>query len=190
MPKQYTFPDLFNDALQLNISKLKEWDYLNPDQIRTGTVTWSRNENKRGAITITVNTKGETPYVELDYKYQDEPRNYRVNLVSVPSNLGIGVVWYFECPETEKRCRKLYSIGGYFLHREAFKGALYESQTQSKKYRELDKTFGAYFKLDESHEQLYKKHFKKTYNGKPTKRYLQLISQIEKLERKVYLSSC
>lgn len=60
---------------------------------------------------------------------------------------------------------------------------MYESQTQSKKYRELDKTFGAYFKLDELYEQLYKKHFKKSYAGKPTKRYLRIMEQIQKVEK-------
>ncbi len=98
----------------------------------------------------------------------------------MPSNLGKGLIWYFLCPETNKRCRKLYSIGGYFLHREAFKGCMYESQTQSKKYRQLDKTLGAYFRTDDLYSQLYQKHFKKTYAGKPTKKYLKLIKQIER----------
>jgi len=182
MPKPYTFPTLYNEALQISISKLKEWEYLNPEQIKSGTLTWSRNGNQTGSISIQVNTHSEQPYIELDYKYRDEPRNYKVSLVSMPSNLGKGLIWYFRCPETNKRCRKLYSIGGYFLHREAFNGCMYESQTQSKKYRQLDKTLGAYFRSDELYRQLYKKHFKKTYAGKPTKRYLRIMEQIEKAE--------
>ena len=182
MPKPHTFPTLYNEALQINISKLKEWEYLNPEQIKSGTITWSRNGNQTGRISIQVNTYSEERYIELDYKYKDEPRNYKVHLVSVPSNLGKGVVWYFRCPETNKRCHKLYSIGGYFLHREAFKGCMYESQLQSKKYRQLDKTLGAYFRTDELHSQLYKKHFKKTYAGKPTKRYLRIIEHIQRAE--------
>ncbi|MEH6405997.1 MAG: hypothetical protein V7767_01830 [Leeuwenhoekiella sp.] len=75
--------------------------------------------------------------MELDYNYKKEPRNYKVNLVSIPSNIGNGKIWYFLCPETNKRCRNLYSIGGYFLHRKAFKGAMYESQKQSKKWRAI-----------------------------------------------------
>ena len=43
MPKPYTFPTLYNEAFQLSISKMKEWEYLNPEQIKTGTITWSRN---------------------------------------------------------------------------------------------------------------------------------------------------
>lgn len=182
MPKPHTFPTLYNEALQISISKLKEWEYLNAEQIKSGTITWSRNGNPTGSISIKVNTHSEQPYIELDYKYRDEPRNYKVSLVSMPSNLGKGLIWYFLCPETNKRCRKLYSIGGYFLHREAFNGCMYETQTQSKKYRQLDKTLGAYFKTDDLYSQLYQKHFKKTYAGKPTKKYLRLMKEIKKAE--------
>lgn len=182
MPKPYTFPTLFDEALQLSITKLKEWQYLNPEQIISGTLTWSRNGNKTGSISIKVNTQNEYPYIELDYKYDDEPRNYKIQLVSVPSNLGKGLIWYFLCPQTNKRCRKLYLIGGYFLHREAFNGCMYKIQTQSKKYRQMDKTLRAYFKSDELYSQIYKKHFKKYYAGKPTKKYLQIMEQIQKTE--------
>lgn len=182
MPKPHTFPTLYNEALQISISKLKEWEYLNPEQIKSGTITWSRNGSQTGSISIKVNTHSEQPYIELDYKYRDEPRNYKVSLVSKPSNLGKGLIWYFLCPQTNKRCRKLYSIGGYFLHREAFNGCMYETQTQSKKYRQLDKTLGAYFKIDNLYSELYKKNFKKTYAGKPTKRYLRIMEQIQKAE--------
>lgn len=182
MPKFPTFPTLYNEALQIDISKLKGWGYLDPEQIKNGTLNWSRNGNPTGSISIQVNTHSEQPYIELDYKYRDEPRNYKVSLVSMPSNLGKGLIWYFLCPQTKKRCRKLYSIGGYFLHREAFNGCMYESQTQSKKYRQLDKTFGAYFKTDNLYRELYKKHFKSFYAGKPTKRYLRILEQIHKDE--------
>jgi hypothetical protein len=182
MPKFPTFPTLYDEVLQISITKLKEWSYLNPEQIKSGTITWSRNGNPIGSISIQVNTHSEQPYIELDYKYRDEPRNYKVRLVSIPSNLGKGLIWYFLCPQTKKRCRKLYSIGGYFLHREAFKGCMYETQTQSKKYRQLDKTLGAYFKSDNLYSELYKKNFKKTYAGKPTKRYLRIMEQIQKAE--------
>ncbi len=180
MAKFPTFPTLYNKALQIDISKLKGWGYLNPEQIKSGTLNWSRNGNPTGSISIQVNTHSEQPYIELDYKYRDEPRNYKVYLTSIPSNLGKGEIWYFICPHTKKRCRKLYLIGGYFLHREAFKGCMYETQTQSKKSRQLDKTLGAYFRTDQLYEQLYKKHFKKTYAGKPTKKYLRIMEQIQK----------
>ncbi len=146
MPKPYTFPTLYNEALQISITKLKEWEYLDPKQIKSGTLNWSRNGNSTGSISIKVSTHNEQPYIELDYNYRDEPRNYKVRLVSMPSNLGKGLIWYFLCPHTNKRCRKLYSIGGYFFHREAFNGCMYECQTQSKYSRQLSRLYEPYFK--------------------------------------------
>jgi hypothetical protein len=182
MPKPHTFPTLYNDVLQISITKLKEWEYLNPEQIKKGIITWSRNDNKRGSISIQVNTQNEQPYIELDYKSNDEPRNYKVHLVSIPSNLGKGNIWYFLCPKTNKRCRKLYSVGGFFYHREAFKNVFYESQTRGKNYRLLNQIYGGYFKADELYEHLYAKHFRKTYAGKPTKKYLRIMKELQKSE--------
>lgn len=183
MQKPSTFPTLYNEALQINISKLKGWGYLAPGQIKSGTINWSRNGNRTGSISIKVNTQNLTkPYIELDYKYRDEPRNYKVYLTSTPSNLNRGEIWYFLCPTTNKRCRILYSIGGYFLHREAFPGCMYEIQTQSKKYRELYKPIGTFLWSDTLYNEIYKKHFKKTYAGKPTKRYLRIMKKIEETE--------
>ena len=184
MPKPYTFPTLYNEALQLSISKLKSWGYLEPGQIKSGSITWSRNGRQTGSISIKVNTKSEQPYIELDYKYGDKPRKYKVFLTSTRSNLDLGEIWYFVCPQTKKRCRKLYLIDGYFLHREAFNGCMYETQTRSKKYRQMDKTLEAYFKSDNLYSELYKKNFKKTYAGKPTKRYLRIMEQIQKIVSK------
>lgn len=185
MPKPHTFPTLYNEALQIPISKLKGWGYLNPEQVKSGTLNWSRNGTPAGSISIQVNTRSEQPYIELDYKYRDEPRNYKVYLTSTPSNLKKGVVWYFVCPVTKKRCRKLYLIDGYFLHREAFNGCMYETQTHSKKYRQLDKLM-AFFEIENLYSELYKKNFKKTYAGKPTKRYLRIMEQIQKAENIPY----
>lgn len=182
MGRYSTFPTLFDSALQINISELKNWGYLEKNKIKSGTLTWNRNGTKTGSISIISNTLNDSPYIELDYKFNEEPRNYKVLIVSTPSNLGKGFIWYFRCPKTRKKCRKLYSISGYFYHREAFKNVLYESQTQGKKYRLLDKTFGGYFKSDDLYSELYKKSFKKTYAGKPTKRYLKIMRELKKSE--------
>jgi len=182
MPKPHTFPTLFDEVKTVSISFLTKHRYLKPNQLQSGTITWSSNGNKTGSISIQVNTQSEQPYIELDYKCNEAPINYRVQLVSTPSNLGKGVVWYFVCPLTGKRCRKLYLADTYFYHRSAFRGCMYEKQTQSKKYRQLDKTLGAYFKSDNLYSELYKKNFKMTYAGKPTKRYLRIMEQIQKAE--------
>lgn len=182
MPKPYTFPTLYNQSLQIHISKIKEWGYLKAGRIINSTYCWSSNGNPTGSISIQVNTHSQQPYIELDYKYKDEPRNYKVYLTSIPSNLNKGEVWYFICPHTKKHCRKLYSIGGYFLHREAFKGCMYSSQTYGKAYRGIDSLIGIAFQVDDLYLQLHKKHFKRYYAGKPTKKYLRLMEQIQRGE--------
>ena len=182
MPKPQTFPTLYDDLKTISISFLTKHGYLKPNQWQSGTVWWSRNGNRTGSISIRVSTAPETPYLELDYKCNEAPINYRVRLISTPSNLGKGVVWYFICPSTGKRCRKLYLVDTYFYHRSAFKGCMYEKQTQSKKSRYLERTLGVYFRTDQPFEQLNKKHLKKQYAGKPTKKYLRLSKQLEQIE--------
>jgi len=119
----------------------------------------------------------ENPYLELDYKYNGNSINYQVPFVTVPSNLGKGDIWYFLCPATKKRCRKLYQISERFLHREAFQRCFYSKQVCSKYYRYLENTIGKEFEADEAYEEMQKPFFKKYYNGKPTKRYLKLLKK-------------
>ena len=76
----------------------------------------------------------------------------------------------------------MYSINGYFVHREAFKGCMYEIQTYSKKNREINKILRTHFKTERLYSEFYKKHLKKTYAGKPTKKYLKLMKQIQEGE--------
>jgi len=145
-------------------------------------MTWSRNGNKTGSISIVVNTQAESPYFELDYKCNDKPIKYQVQLVSTPSNLGKGIVWFFICPRSGKRCRKLHLADTYFYHRSAFRGCMYEKQTYSHNNRTLYKKWDQLFSTDKVYEQLYSKHFKKFYAGKPTKQYLKLMRKIQAAE--------
>ena len=179
MGRQSTIPDLYNECHTIDIGSLCRWGYLKPDQKKTGTITWSRNGNKTGCIDITVMNYSDVPYLELDYNYQQNPIKYRVLLVSVPSNIGKGKVWYFLCPVTKKRCRKLYRIGARFLHREAYQACMYETQTYSKKNRYLVRQYDKYFCREKAYEKIHSKHFRTHYAGKPTKQYQKLTKQIE-----------
>ena len=179
MPKPRTLPTLYDEVLQISLSKLREWDYLRPGHCKSGTITWSRNEVQTDRIGITVDMLSESPYVELAYSYDGQSRKYRVRLVSVPSNLGAGEVWYFLCPQTGKRCRVLYMVGGWFLHREAFRGVYYDSQIQSKKMRDYIRVIGPLFEVDKLYEELHKPYFKTHYNGQPTKRYARIKKKLD-----------
>jgi hypothetical protein len=181
MPKPHTFPILYDDLKTISIKFLTKHGYLKPNQWQNGTLNWSRNGNPTGSISIKVCTMPEYPFIELEYKYNENPMNYKIQLVCAPSNLGKGVVWFFVCSLTGKRCRKLYLANSFFYCRSAFNGCMYEAQTQSKKYRQLDKAIGAYLKIDMLYKELNKKNFKRIYAGKPTKRYLRIMEKIQKL---------
>ena len=183
MPRSSTIPTLYDEVLQLKIGLLNRDGFLTPGASRSGTVSWSSNGNRTASIGITVDMHTAPPYIELDYKFRDEPRNYRIRLVSVPSNLGAGEVWYFLCPHTGKRCRILYSVGGWFLHREAFNGVFYDSQVQSKRVRDYMNAVGPLFEVDKLYDELHKPYFKRYYNGQPTKRYISIKKKIEQSER-------
>lgn len=142
---------------------------------------WSSNNGNRVAsISIKVNHRNITPFLELSYNYGNEPVKYRVRFISQPSNLGIGEVWYFLCPYTHKKCRKLYLVDGYFLHRTSVRG-MYDAQTESKYYRSLKNTFGRELKASKLIDKTYQKHFKKYYSGKPTRKYLIILKKLEKI---------
>ncbi|GGK58992.1 hypothetical protein ACD591_16370 [Rufibacter glacialis] len=177
MARHGSSPILYDDVKKVSVSDLKKWGYLEPESFKTGTVTWSRQGRKTGSISITVNICTGC-YLELDYGKGGKSISYRVNLVTLPSNLGKGELWYFVCPQTGKRCRFLYLVGDRFLHREAYGGCMYETQTYSKYGRKLDKYFAREFGHDKLYEQLYSRHFRTMYAGKPTKKYLSIMRKL------------
>ncbi|WP_242094375.1 hypothetical protein [Aestuariivivens sediminicola] len=179
MGRYSSYPFLFDEVKSISISDLKKWNYLEEGTYKRGTITWSFRGEKTGSITVILN---QDNLLTLDYKCNGTDYNYNIKLTSIPSNLGIGYVWFFICPFTHKRCRKLHLISERFMHRSNLPSGMYESQTKSKKYRLWDKVYGGFFELDNLYHQLYTKHFKKTYSGKPTKKYLQIIKKIQKAE--------
>ncbi len=184
MPKPHSLPYLFDELKNISISNLIKWKYLEKGTSKSGVITWSNRYNEvtsRINIKVTFNDNEQT--LILDYKCEDEVYNVTVYLESLPSNLGKGEVWYFICPYTGKRCRILHLICGKFIHRSALKSGMYSKQTHSKKWRKMEKTYGCYFDNDKHYKELHSKHFKRYYNGKPTKRYLKLMEQINRAER-------
>jgi hypothetical protein len=181
MGRYGNYPTTVEDCLTFRLKSLTDsnLNYFTSYGTKRGVTSWSTNGQVHSTINIEVTYSEYDTYIIFDYKCNGEPKRYRVNLESKNSNLGKGIFWFFVCPSTGKLCRKLYLNSGYFLHRTAFKSMMYSKQIESKKYRNLDKVFGAYFIRDEVYSELYKKYFKTYYNGKPTKRYLRLKNKID-----------
>ena len=107
--------------------------------------------------------------------------DYKIDLVTVPSNLGKGEILYLVCPESYRRARVLFMAYGHhkYIHRDLYldKYGLrlyYQSQISEKRYYHT----GQFHKIDREIEdlknRLFVKHRKLFYRGKPTKDYKRL----------------
>jgi hypothetical protein len=179
MGRQTSFPTILDSCKKIRIKKLKEWGFLVPDQNASSSINWSIDGEITGSISISVWMNMNAPSIRLNYVADGVKINYVVWMVSKPSNLGKGVIWYFRCPRTNKLCRNLYLVNGYFLHRQAFKGCYYEKQTFSSNGRFYDKFFREDNEAGEAYDIIHNKYFKKTYKGKPTRRYLKLSKRFD-----------
>lgn len=176
MPRLPLFPVLFEEVPHLTISTLSQKGFLNKSM--KGTITWYCDKTVTAEINV-LSEISQSPFITLSYKYWGEERKYRVELENRKSNLGKGIHWYFICPATNRRCRKLYCVNGFFLHREAFKQiAFYRSQTESKSWRELSRVLNRRYNRDEFEKELESKSFKTYYKGEFTKRYLRLMRKM------------
>jgi hypothetical protein len=184
MPRYSTLPFLFDEVKSISITDLRKGGFLDLGASKKGILTWSINGEKTGRIGILVNSNN---MLTVDYKCDGTPYNYDIRLTSIPSNLGIGNVWYFICPFTHKRCRKLHLISERFMHRSNLPSGMYESQIKSKTWRQMDEIYGGFFGLDKLYEELYSKHFKTHYKGKPTIRYLKMLNKIKEAENMTFI---
>lgn len=163
---------ILNDALRLTTADLKKLGYLQPNRIRSGIVRWG---DGFASISVTTDTRPGSPYIEFDYTKQGRELSYSLELVPKPSNLNIGIVWYFRCAVSGKLCRVLYSIGDRFVHREAYSGVMYDCQTKSRKWRDLQHYYGPMLKADAEAGKFYKPYHKTHYRGRPTRKYRRIL---------------
>lgn len=133
------------------------------------------NLTKSNGLCLRVNVEfilDETEkYLTLTHNSQtelDKTVSYKISISSFPSNIGNGFVTYFVCPSTGKHCRKLYSCGGKFQHRDAT-GLLYAIQAKKQPISY------AYYLSEEQRNKPNSKYFKKFYKGDYTKNYFRIL---------------
>jgi len=180
----YSEATLYDEAPSITISALKKGKIFQENKICSAIGEFGiigRNQ-------IEVEVDLLTTEFGVTFRYSKGGRyfEYKVPLVSRESNLGKGKVWYFQCIKTGKRAFKLYMIGDYLLHRDAYPKAMYESQDSSKNERELNRIARGFKRLDELEEKGKLRFF---YKGKMTKRailymkYMGIVKQTTKLQR-------
>jgi hypothetical protein len=174
MPRPSNYPITYEDCKSIEIKILKKNNYLQANQLNECMIRWYINEETTGRMQLIVNTLTAKPYIELIYTLNEEGIQYKVQLIKEKSNLGIGEIWYFICPFTNKRCRKLYLLNKYFSHRNRFKGVFYEKQILSKSNRKILGIFSKIDQINNAIEETESKHFRRYYNKAKTKRLIKL----------------
>lgn len=182
MPRTPTYPETTDECRSISLAYLRKSGLLRPGYHNT-TLTWSRNGNTTGRITLQVTMLPDcAPCLRLKYTFNDsKDLDYFVQLEALPSNLpGHGDRpgrYRMLCPVSGKPATVLYLHGGtgYFAHRLAYPGhrLYYDSQLTPRSIRHLVKPF----ELDRKVEDAYMnqgKNRKTHYRGKPTRWYAQL----------------
>ena len=185
MAKTPTFPLIIDRCLTVSIADLKRWGCLKPGNYRSGTVYWDRGGEREASVgyIISLSVEFEKAYIQFNYAYDGQPVQYRVPLIPVPANIGKGLVWFFRCPFTGQRCKKLHLIEGRFMHRSAVRGAMYKRQTDSKRWRLVNRFFDMHDIQADVWDAVNKPYFKAEYRGKETRRFSRLIRKVERVER-------
>lgn len=174
MSKISKYAITYEDCKSIEIKLLKVSKMLLANQYIKSTIRWHINNETTGRIEIIVNTTTERPFIELKYRLNQEDIQYKVPLIVENSNLGKGKVWFFLCPFTLKKCRKLYLIEKYFTHRKIKKSIYYENQLLSKSQRKYIGLFNNLNEIEKAIEESESKYFKKYYNNVKTKRFQKL----------------
>ncbi|QNL49238.1 hypothetical protein H8S90_21245 [Olivibacter sp. SDN3] len=118
-----------------------------------------------GAIEI----EGNEGYINLKYSIRGSQLHQTIRLASIPSNIGNSRVWYFICPFTGRRCRKIYLYRSYFRDRHNF-DHIYRSQTLTPNQKNYLRIAEAANEVDRLTTMSFEKNYRKFYyNGKPTK---------------------
>ena len=181
MAKEPTHPPLFGELQSIEMKDVIRWGYLTNYGYKSGSMTWRIRGNITAQIDFSVQYSPDEVFLRVNYSYKSQPRTYRILLEKQTSNLGKGTIWFFRCPATGQRCRKLYLYEGWFTHRIAIPG-MYEGQTHSKRWRQQKRVYDAVFDISTVDAELYKANAKQTYRGKPTRRFTRIENKAIRLE--------
>ena len=169
---------------QVNVSFLKKHGYFNYGW-RSGTVTWSRQGEQTGNISIQSCIYENEKYIRFIYiqtdNYSGEKKDfdYKIPLTNTSCHFG-GKRFWFKCPwyangvYCGKRIGVLYKGGDYFACRHC-----YNLTYSSRKLSGASKIAGQVVSIPEL-EKLEKEAKTKFYAGKMTRKYKRYIKKQDK----------
>lgn len=157
------------NCLTITIADLKKKGFFNNHKT-VEVINLSKNNGLCLSVDVEFNLDETEKYLILTHISEtelDKTVSYKISMISIPSNIN-GFVTYFVCPSTGKHCRKLYSCGGKFQHRDVT-GLLYAQQAKKQPISY------AYYLSEEQRNEPNTKYFKTHYNGEYTKRYSKIL---------------
>lgn len=157
------------NCLTISITDLKKKGFFNNHKT-VEVFNLSKNNGLNLSVKVEFLLDEAEKYLTLTHISEielDKTLCYTVKFISIPSNIN-GFVTYFVCPNTGKHCRKLYSCGGKFQHRDAI-GLLYAQQAKKQPISY------AYYLSEEQRNKPNSKYFKKVYKGNYTKKYFKIL---------------
>lgn len=164
-----------NEVLRLEITQI-----VKEKLIRFGKpITYKSSWTSGASIQVTTIYNKVEKLIRLKYEYKNKLIEYDIKIAEVKSNLGKGVILYFICPETSKRCKILYCCydSEIFKSRGAYSQRIYYFN------QFISKTFltpTRYDQVDKLINLMYDKRKTRLYKGKETKRHLRLLRLLEK----------
>lgn len=168
-------------AIRIELAYLLKNGYIRKNCEISANLSWTDGSK----INIETMYSEKEKYIRLVYTVTSKQTcekidyDYKIELITKPSNLGKGEIIFFKCPESSKSCRILYRCYGShtWKSRTAYKQRIYYPLQIMEKlaYPNLN-----YWKKDEQINSLRKKWLKPIYQGKKTKTML----KIERLEKR------
>jgi hypothetical protein len=181
MPKPYTAPLLIDQEKTLTTGFLSKYGYLNTNCKITGATGWTSNKSKDLDIYITaIMQRGNERIILNYYDFSNEPVQQTIFLISKPSNLGKGLIWFFICSYNGATCRNLIFVNNRFMHRSNLANAMYSTQAESKYWRKMFQLMPNIPTTQKILNEPNKKYYKKFYKGQITKRYKKWFTTVQK----------
>lgn len=161
-----TYPTEIPDLINISIARFSKKGFLKPNQRTDGEITYQKFK-----IKFTIKIEENRGVLVLYFGSHHQV----VSIISRPSNLGAGLVWFFKCSVTGFCGRFLYFYNGKFIGRKGIPYN-YPAQNLGKNWRFIRQLFRREQELDIPE---FKREY---YAGKPTKNYLRFLKAVEKIE--------
>lgn len=175
---------------KLDLSWMIKNGYIKKDSVVKGVMEWEDGSNASfESVFYEYDKYFRISYVLSNRKGEDIYYDYKILFDTVPSNLGVGEVVYFVCPESYERARILYMAygNGKYAHRNYYYNNLglriyYTSQQTSKFWYANTRYFSIQRRYERLIDELAKVKYRKTnYRGVPTKQFKKLFKLRDKL---------